>query len=252
MRVTVCELNDAPTLFSGDWDKLVSHVQSNASDLVLLNELPFSPWFGVTPNFELERWQIVVAEHDKWLKRLKELGSATVIATKPVNQGLKRLNQGFVWNEKVGYQATHSKYYLPNEEGVWEASWYHPGDGSFAVVSTEFGKIGFLICSEIWAMSRAQAYGKAGASLLVTPRASGQTTVEKWLTGGRVAAIVSGAYSLSSNRVSSSAFGGGGWVISPDGEVLGVTSLAKPIITVEIELEATERAKQTYPRYILD
>jgi hypothetical protein len=55
MRVTVCELNDDPTLFSEDWDKLALHVQSNASELVLLNELPFSPWFGVTPKFEMER-----------------------------------------------------------------------------------------------------------------------------------------------------------------------------------------------------
>lgn len=252
MKVTVCEMNDDRARFLEDWDRLVVHVRANASDLVLLNEMPFSRWFGVTPDFDMATWQAVVAEHEEWLPRLKELAPATVIATRPVTQGGKRLNQGFIWNEKAGYQATHDKYYLPDEEGVWEASWYHPGDGRFELVSSEFGQVGYLICSELWAMGRAQAYGKAGAKLLVTPRATGQASLNKWLIGGQAASIVSGAFSLSSNRVSDKAFGGKGWVISPEGEVLGVTSPEQPIITVEINLQEAEQAKTTYPRYVLD
>ena len=43
-------------------------------------------------------------------------------------------------------------------------------------------------------------------------------------------------------------FGGEGWVIDPDGKVLGVTSEAEPFLTVDIELEDAVRAKGTYPR----
>jgi hypothetical protein len=72
------------------------------------------------------------------------------------------------------------------------------------------------------------------------------------VVGGRATAINSGAFSLSSNHVSSAAdavhLGGQGWVISRDGEVLGLTSQEQPFVTVELDLSAAEQAKRTYPR----
>jgi len=102
-------------------------------------------------------------------------------------------------------------------------------------------------------MERARAYGKSGVHILVTPRCTGKPTVEKWLVGGRVSAVVSGAFSLSSNRFSPHAdFGGQGWVVDPDGEVLGVTSRRQPVLTVEIDLKQAESAKLTYPRDVVE
>jgi N-carbamoylputrescine amidase len=148
----------------------------------------------------------------------------------------------------------HHKYYLPDEEGFWEASWYHRGDRRFTPIESGDMRLGFLICSELWFMEHARAYGKAGVNLIVTPRATEKATVDKWLVGGRTAAVVSGAFSLSSNRASSDGhltnFGGQGWVIGPDGEVLGLTSREQPFVTIDIDLHQAEQAKQTYPRYI--
>jgi len=31
-------------------------------------------------------------------------------------------NDGFVWEKNTGYQSIHTKYYLPDEQGFWEAS----------------------------------------------------------------------------------------------------------------------------------
>ena len=88
----------------------------------------------------------------------------------------------------------------------------------------------------------------------MTPSATVQATLDKWLAGGRAAAVVSGAYSLSSNIVGSEEdaihFGGQGWIIDPDGIVLGLTSHEQPFLTVDMDLAAAERAKQTYPRYV--
>jgi N-carbamoylputrescine amidase len=104
-------------------------------------------------------------------------------------------------------------------------------------------------------MECARLYGKEGVHIIVTPRATVKATLDKWLVGGRSAAIVSGAFSLSSNRVSSEKhsvhFGGQGWIVGPDGEVLGLTSREQPFVTIEIDLSVAECAKQTYPRYVL-
>jgi N-carbamoylputrescine amidase len=92
--------------------------------------------------------------------------------------------------------------------------------------------------------------------IIVTPRATGDASIENWLVGGRATAISSGAYSLSSNRSGPSKdgevkFGGTGWVIDPDGKVLGITSSQEPFVTIDIDLTAAEEAKLTYPRYAL-
>lgn len=256
VNVTVCEFQDDPDGFAQDWVQLVAHVKAKASNVVLLPEMPFYPWFARTQFFDPAVWQETVNAHDVWQKRFNELAPTIILGSRPVNDGNSRLNEGFVWEQGSGYLAAHRKYYLPDEEGYWEASWYHRGDGDFTSTERSSLRIGFLICTELWFMERARLYGKAGVHLIVNPRATGRGTVEKWLTCGRTAAIVSGAFALSSNRVSSERqspeFGGQGWIIGPDGQVLGLTSRARPFVTVEIDMSEAERAKGTYPRYVLE
>lgn len=252
MRVTVCEMHDDRTEFARDWDRLAAHAAAEHSDLIVLPEFPFSKWFCAAPQFDPAVWQAALAEHARWLSRLEELAPAQVIATRPIQRGDQRRNEGFIWDGESGLHGCHEKVYLPEEPENWEATWYQRGDGRFDLAESRAGLAGFLICSELWAMGRAQAYGKQGARLLITPRATVIASLEKWLAGGRAAAVVAGAFALSSNRVSAEVFGGRGWVIDPDGAVLAQTSRDNPILTVEIDPAQADAAKQTYPRYLLD
>ena len=52
MRVTVCELSDDSAGFARDWDRLARHVHDEKSELVLLPEMPFFPWFANEPNYD--------------------------------------------------------------------------------------------------------------------------------------------------------------------------------------------------------
>lgn len=254
MKVTVCELNPDPRYFERDWDHLVAHVKANESHLVLLPEMVFSSWFAHSRHFDQEFWQEAVDAQKSWENRLWECQPAIVLGTRPVNKGDKRLNEAYVWSAESGFRPAHAKYYLPDEEGFWEASWYHRGGGEFNPVQSRGVLVGFLICTDIWFFQHSRDYGKKGVHLIACPRATPKETVDKWLVGGRAAAVVSGAYCLSSNRVSHKeekmAMGGQGWVVGPDGEVRGVTSQDQPFITVEIDTEKADRAKKTYPRYI--
>lgn len=254
MKITVCQLHDEPEDFARDWEHLTAHVKAESSDLVLLPEMPFSPWFAVTPQFDPAVWEAAVAAHDRWLLRLTELAPAIVLGSRPVNRAGRRLNEGFVWDQVNGYRAAHLKYYLPNEDGYWEASWYGRGDGEFIPLACGKVRIGFQICTDLWFMQRARAYARAAVHLIATPRATPQSTVDKWLAGGRTAAVVSGAFSLSSNRAPSEKrpgnFGGQGWIIGPDGDVLGLTSQEQPFLSLEVDLNQAEQAKSTYPRYV--
>jgi len=253
MRVTVCELEDEPGGLERDWERLVDHARRASPDLIVLPEMGFSRWFAVEKGGDPAVWDAAVAAHEAWLERLGDLAPATAVASRPLETGGRRVNEGFVWDQDRGYRAAHHKYYLPEEEGYWEASWYERGDGRFEVIDAAGATIGFQICTDMWFTEHARAYGRAGAHIIACPRVTERSTVEKWVVGGRAAAIVSGAYHLSSNKTPDGRakdFGGWGWVIDPDGEVVAFTTPEEPFVTVDIDLERAERAKSTYPRYV--
>ena len=250
--VTVCEMSDDRAAFAADWAHLVEHSRAERTDLVVLPEMPFATWFAASQAFDRPTWDAAVAAHDAWLARLTELSPATVIGSRPVTRDGVRLNEGFVWTAAGGYAAVHDKRFLPDEDGYWEAKWYARGADAFELASAAGARVGLLICTEMWSLGHAERYGQQGAQLLVTPRATGRRTVDKWIVGGRAAAIVSGAYALSANRGAPAGggdVGGAGWIIDPDGRVLGVTSPDRRCVTAEIDLEIADAAKHTYPRY---
>jgi len=256
MRVTVCELNDEQERFSEDWENLVRHVRLEQSDLVLLPEMPFFPWLFRQREYDATLWEKAIEAHKNWIRRLVDLSPALVLGTCPEDSAGRRVNRGFVWDIHEGFCPDHIKHYLPDEEGYWEASWYSRGEGSFSAVKCGPAAVGFLICSDLWFFERSRQYGKQNVQILVCPRATPRSTLDKWLVAGRAASVVSGAFCLSSNRVAPSGhksdLGGQGWITDPDGEVMGVTSQKQPVLTCEIDLKKADRAKSTYPRDVPD
>lgn len=216
--------------------------------------MPFAPWLAVSPDFSARAWDDAVKSHEHWMTRLSEIAPAAVIGSRPVTRAGRRMNEGFAWSAAGGAAAIHDKRYLPDETGFWEARWYEPGDRSFEPFEAAGIRVGLMICTDMWAVNHAIDYGQAGVQLIATPRATGRPTVDKWLTGGRVVAIVSGAFSASSNWTAAGDdgdFGGCGWIIDPDGVPLARTSAAQPFQTISIDLSAADAAKRTYPRYAL-
>ena len=257
MKVTVCELpNETPALERA-WMRLVEHIHKHNSEFVLLPEMPFYRWLAHTRDVDAGQWEQAVRAHEAWVTRLADLSPATVISTHPITLNGKRQNAGYEWEPGRGVRNVHIKYYLPDEPGFWEASWYERGDGDFSLANTSKGKVGFLICTEIWFNFHAREYGKQGVQLLVCPRATPNPTAPKWVVGGQAAAVISGAFCLSSNLGGATSEGGDyagvGWIIEPnEGKVLGLTSPEQPFLTLDIDLGEADRAKKTYPRYVLD
>ena len=237
MRVTVCQWPDETRALTRAWEQLATHVTAHGSELVLLPQMPFSPWLATSRKFDPAMWKGAVEAHDAWESRLCELGAAAVLGTRPVDFGNERYNTGFVWEAATGSRAAHAKAFLSNEEGAWEATWYHRAFPEFTPAHVGHACIGFLICTELWALEQARLYGEEGVHLLVTPRYTRAATFETWLAAGRVAAVLSGAFGLSSNRVDDrGACGGQGWVVGPDGKVLALTGEQEPFMTVDLDL----------------
>lgn len=254
MRVTVCQLPDQPDLLKEVFAALVAHCQSQQSELVLLPEMPFSPWLAATDKVDPGKWQASLEAHENWLPRLEALSADYVLGSRPILEANDAYNEAFIWEKEGGVKAAHRKYYLPEEPGFWEARWYRRAERPvFQAAQAGEIKVGFMICSDLWFGEHARGYARQGIHILANPRATERASVGRWLAAGSTAAVLAGAYCLSSNHAGESdgvQWGGSAWVIDPDGKLLARSSDEEPFASVEIDLKKAEAAKHSYPRYI--
>lgn len=251
MRITVCELPHEPEPLAAAWAGLCEHTRRHAAELVLLPECAFVPAFWEVEPFDSWRWDAAEQLTASWLARLPELSAGHVVGTTPIRVGGQYFNQGYVWSAASGVVPLRCKSFLPDEPGSWERSWFDPGEPVFPAYRAGELAFGLNICTELWALECYAAYAAAGVQAILAPRATSAAMRARWLSVGVVAAVRSGAYSVSSNRVDpAGACGGGGWIIGPDGSILAMTTPRAPFATVDVDLGAADRARTTYPRYV--
>ena len=262
MKVTVCQINP----FDGQRDDhlkaLKTHLQDAKSDFLLLPEMCFSNWLASSPNPDPQSWQDAVASHQGYIKNLSDFGVKFIVGTRPIiAYNNDWYNQAFLWDvETNAAQGWREKYYLPDESGYYEQTWYQRGAKEFGTAHAGEMYLGVQICTEMWFYEWARQYGSLQIDVLCVPRASPHSEKDKWLAGGRVAAICAGAYCLSSNLCAPitedsatgevTDLGGLSWIIDPEGNVLATTTEDAPFATAEIDLELARESKKTYPRYV--
>jgi len=251
MRVTVCELPHEPAALATAWAGLCRHTAQHGSELVLLPEFAFVDPMWEFEHFDPARWAAGEALSNTWLARLPELRATHVVGTRPASMADRHFNEGFIWSAATGLTPLRRKFFLPAEPGGWETNWFDQGDSVFPAFHAGALSFGLNICTELWALETYAAYAALAVHAILAPRATAAATTAKWLSAGVVAAVRSGAFCLSSNRVDpTGACGGAGWIISPDGQVLASTTPEAPFATVDIDLAAATAARASYPRYV--
>jgi N-carbamoylputrescine amidase len=251
MRVTICELPHETGALAAAWTGLCAHTWQQESELVLLPEFAMVDPVWERESFDPARWTFAEQVSDGWMLLLRELHAEQVVGTRPVTVDGARYNEGFIWSAAARARPLRRKCYLPNEPGGWEARWFNRGDPVFPAFRAGPLSFGLNICTELWALETYAAYAEEGVHIVFSPRATAAATRAKWLAAGTVAAVRSGGFSVSSNRVDhTGAYGGAGWIISPSGDLLATTSAESPFATVDIDLEESVRARHHYPGYV--
>ena len=235
--------------------QIAREVRASQPDVLVTNEMPFGDWVWTVPSFDRAVAQRSVDLHGEstGLAALRSLGVPIVISSRPVWAGEHVSNEAFALVDGA-YVTLHHKHYFPEEPGWFEATWFRTKAPGFEVHDLAGLRVGVLLCTEAMFNERARAYGRAGADLIVVPRAGGGAA-PRWAAACAMAAVVSGAYVVSSNRVGLSLrgdaeFGGDGLAFGPDGSRLGITSAATPMATLELSLNEAAAAKRGYPCYV--
>ena len=257
MKVTVCQLDNRPQSLDAELTALAEHVHRQQSEFLLLPEMCFFDWLAAAPNPDPGRWLQAVEAHAGRILELGRIGAKAVIGTRPVvDDGGDFRNQAFLWTPEPRVLPIHEKYYLPDEAGYWEASWYRRGEPRFEPCQVLDLTVGVQICTEMWFFEWARHFARAGTEILCIPRATPHASTRKWLVGGQAAAVCAGAWCLSSNLWNTPGAeadcGGLGWIVSPEGDVLASTDPDSPFATADIDPEFARLSKSTYPRYVAE
>jgi N-carbamoylputrescine amidase len=237
MKVTICQLHDHGDPLAADWQSLVATVQSERSELVLLPDKPFCPRFTTAARFDPRSWEAAIEAHDRWETRYVELKPAVVLGSRPIDFGNERYDEAFFWSAAEGLRGVHAQSRLQCEEGAWEDRWYHAAPAEFVPMQVGEHEIAFLIGAELHGAAEAQRYRANTVDILAVPRSATGRSNDAWLDAGREAALSAAAFVISSaHATDSDASDDCGWIISPTGEVLAITSNERPMLSLSLDL----------------
>lgn len=248
MKIGFYQLPTQLTIGAPSWRKAAADLDRSQADLVLLNEMPFGRWLPAAPAYNEIEAREAVAIHEEALSALGALQTPRVVSSRPIMGDAKLRNEAFAL-QSGGYRALHQKHFLPASAGFYEEAWFERPATDFSVHDLGGLKVGVMLCTEIMFTEWARHYGKAGAQVILAPRASGVVT-EHWQIALAMAALSSGCYVISANRVGSEAsqtFGGRGFAYAPGGELIAETNEHCPLATIDVDLDRVTAAQADYP-----
>lgn len=254
-KLTTCAFLEGPDGLEPrgpEWDRFSGAVRNAKPGILIMNELPFGPWLASGSEYDGSQARTSIALHETGTEALRALGVPAIISSRPVAHGKRLANEAFVI-EGSSIRVLHRKQYFPDEPGWFEANWFSADHSGFGVQEIAGLKVGVLLCTELMFNEHARHYGRDGADLIVVPRATGGAH-SRWLAAGAMAAIASGSYVISSNRVGSGtggpAFAGRGFAFAPNGDFLSETSPSSTLVMEDVNTAISLRQKFEYPCYV--
>lgn len=227
--------------------------------LVLFPELSLTGYSVRDLNAEL-----CLSVNDKFFEPLRSLSKRiSIVAGTIIHDETGGIRNGVIYFEDDSIKSVHYKVYLPTY-GIFEEQRYFLPGKKVETFSTKFGKLGLLICEDLWHISLPYILAVQGAKLILASAASptrlgGEEEVhpgqrinsEQHKSLARLLSI----YIAFTNRVGFEDgvnFWGGSEVVSPHGEVLLSAKLFdEDIACTEIDLAEVDRAR-LFARHFLD
>ncbi|HAY15029.1 MAG TPA: nitrilase-related carbon-nitrogen hydrolase [Fimbriimonadaceae bacterium] len=167
---------------------------------------------------------------------------------RPYNSAVHLLVEG----GQVTVRGNYRKIFLPTYGVFDEARFHAPGD-HLGVFETRHGRVGCLICEDVWHSTMGTLLALAGCHLVVVPSASPARGFQNEKPGNllRYERMVSamaeehgvyGAASMLCGFEGGKGFTGGSFIIGPDGVALGQAPLLEEAIVMAEVDEAEVRA----------
>lgn len=163
--------------------------------------------------------------------------------------------EGIIHNSAVlihpsGKVDIYNKWFFPNF-GPFEEKLFFDGGENITVFNTKFGKVGIIICYDLFFPELCRAYSLQGADIIICLSASPSTTRRYFEQLLPARAIENTTFFIFANLVGTQedlVFWGGSQIYDPLGNLLTKSPYFKEsIITCEIDLKQIKRARSNRP-----
>lgn len=124
----------------------------------------------------------------------------------------------------------HRKVYLPDYGMFYEGRYFMAGD-KVRAFDTKFGRVGMLVCEDMWHQSAQYILAQDGARYIFVPfnspvivGKSKEKMSENWKNICKANSLLNGTYTVAVNRVGVEdgiAFFGNSFVVNPEGKIVG-------------------------------
>ena len=221
-------------------------------NLLFFPEVQFSPFFAQYENQDatgylmedtdqkVQAIQAKCREHDMYISPnfyLKQQG-------KPYDANLFLDRQGRI----AGISKMVHIFQAPQ---FYECDYYTPSEEGFQVFTTDFGKIGIVICFDRHLPESIRSCALQGAQLILVPTANLQTEpLEMYEWEMRVQAFQNNVFIAFCNRVGREGdvlFAGQSLVIDPDGQVVARASDQPALLRATIDLNQVQDCRHRRP-----
>lgn len=153
----------------------------------------------------------------------------------------------------------HRKVYLPTYGPYQEGRNFMAGN-KFRAFDTKFGRVGMLVCEDVWHQSAQYILAQDGAKymfiLFNSPAVVGKAKEElaqSWKTVVKANSLLNGVYSVAVNRVGvedGTTFFGNSFVVAPNGEVVKEAEYLKgDSFSYELKESEIRRARFKAPMF---
>lgn len=153
----------------------------------------------------------------------------------------------------------HRKVYLPDYGMFYEGRYFKSGE-KIRAFDTKFGRVGMLVCEDMWHQSAQYILAQDGAKYLFvlfnSPATVGKTKeemAESWKTIVKTNSLLNGVYSVAVNRAGVEdgvTFFGNSFVVKPDGQILVEGEyLKEDTFSCELDEKEIRRARFKAPMF---
>jgi len=230
LKVSIAQINSVLGSIDKNLEKHEAFVEKaieNKSDVVVFPELSLTGY-----SLKDAVYDVALKPTDSKFDRLKNLSKKISIIF-----GMVELDQRFeLYNSLLYFQDglllnKHRKVYLPTY-GLFEEKRYFSEGNRFRAFDTKYGRVGMLICEDMWHPTSGIILAQDGASIIFVATAGvarGMDDQEKpenvrvWESLNRSLAISTTSYIVFANRVGIEdglVFWGGSEVLGPSGETI--------------------------------
>ena len=160
----------------------------------------------------------------------------------------------------------YRKMHVPDDPLYYEKFYFAPGDTGFRSWTTGFGRVGVLICWDLWFPEAARLTALQGAEILLYPTAIGWHPREKrrhgavqhdaWQTIQRAHAVANGCFVAVCNRIGREKLPGGAgiefwgqsFVAGTSGQILAQASASRQeVLLAQIDTAEVDATRTHWP-----